>query len=330
MRAIAILVLFFSTSVFAQDKPVLTVYTYDSFVSEWGPGLGVEAAFEQECSCDLQFVAVDSSTGILSRVQLEGSNSPADIVLGLDNSLMTEAENTGLLKPHGMQLGAMDLPIEWNSDIFIPFDFGYFAFIYDSTKMASPPASFEDLIDADSSLRIVIQNPRSSTPGLGLVLWIKALYGDDAGQVWQKLDPKILTVTKGWWESYSMFLEGEADMVLSYTTSPAYHMIVDQESKYRAAEFASGHGMQIEVAAILKSTSNPELAGQFLAFVHSPQFQSIIPTTNWMFPVVLPADGLPLEFRDLVAPSKGLTIDSEAIAANKSAWIDEFSQALSQ
>ena len=108
MRAITILVLFFSTSVFAQDKPVLTVYTYDSFVSEWGPGPGVEAAFEQECSCDLQFVAVDSSTGILSRVQLEGSNSLADIVLGLDNSLMTEAENTGLLKPHGMQLGAMD------------------------------------------------------------------------------------------------------------------------------------------------------------------------------------------------------------------------------
>jgi thiamine transport system substrate-binding protein len=330
VRTTAILLIFFSTSVIAQDKPVLTVYTYDSFISEWGPGPGIETAFELECGCDLQFVAVDSSTGILSRVQLEGSNSPADIVLGLDNSLMTEAENTGLLKPHGMQLGAMDLPIEWNSDIFIPFDFGYFAFIYDSTKMASPPASFEGLIDADSSLRIVIQDPRSSTPGLGLVLWIKALYGDEAGQVWQKLDPKILTVTKGWWESYSMFLEGEADMVLSYTTSPAYHMITEQESKYRAAGFDTGHGMQIEVAAILKSTINPELAARFLEFVHSPQFQSIIPTTNWMFPVVSPADGLPLEFRDLVAPSKGLTIDSEAIAANKSAWIDEFSQALSQ
>ncbi len=200
---------------------------------------------------------------------------------------------------------------------------------------AAEPGGIAGPVEANVAVEPYRQPPQpglgaGGTPGLGLVLWIKALYGDDAGQVWQKLAPKILTVTKGWWESYSMFLEGEADMVLSYTTSPAYHMIVDQEIKYRAAEFASVHGMQIEVAAILKSTSNPELAGQFMEFVHSPQFQTIIPTTNWMFPVVLPADGLPLEFRDLVLPSKGLTIDSEAIAANKSAWIDEFSQALSQ
>jgi ABC-type thiamine transport system substrate-binding protein len=32
--------------------------------------------------------------------------------------------------------------------------------------------------------------------------------------------PKTVTVTKGWSEAYGMFLDGEADMVLSYTTSP--------------------------------------------------------------------------------------------------------------
>ena len=41
----------------AQDKPVLTVYTYDSFVSDWGPGPAVEKAFEATCDCDLQLVA---------------------------------------------------------------------------------------------------------------------------------------------------------------------------------------------------------------------------------------------------------------------------------
>jgi thiamine transport system substrate-binding protein len=156
------------------------------------------------------------------------------------------------------------------------------------------------------------------------------LYGSGAGEVWQKLSPKILTVTKGWWESYSMFLEGEADMVLSYTTSPAYHMIVEQDSKYQAAEFDSGHGMQIEVAAVLKGATNPELADRFMKFIHTESFQSIIPTTNWMFPVIYPNSGLPAEFGELVLPSKGLTIDSETIAENKSAWIDEFNQALSQ
>ena len=38
----------------AQEK--LTVYTYESFTAEWGPGPQVEKAFEAECGCDLEFV----------------------------------------------------------------------------------------------------------------------------------------------------------------------------------------------------------------------------------------------------------------------------------
>ncbi len=29
----------------------LTIYTYESFTSEWGPGPKVKAAFEAECGC---------------------------------------------------------------------------------------------------------------------------------------------------------------------------------------------------------------------------------------------------------------------------------------
>ena len=66
---------------FASAKPVLTVYTYDSFASEWGPGPAIEKAFEENCDCDLQFIALDSSIGILGRVQLEGASSKADCLL---------------------------------------------------------------------------------------------------------------------------------------------------------------------------------------------------------------------------------------------------------
>jgi len=84
----------------AQDKPVLTVYTYDSFVSEWGPGPQVEAAFEETCDCDIQFVGVEDGVALLSRLRLEGKNSSADIVLGLDTNLTAEAAETGLFAPH--------------------------------------------------------------------------------------------------------------------------------------------------------------------------------------------------------------------------------------
>ncbi|MGB5707866.1 MAG: thiamine ABC transporter substrate binding subunit [Arenicellales bacterium] len=330
MRFSLITLLLISNLALAQDKPVLTVYTYDSFASEWGPGPKVEAAFEEECECDLNFVAVDSSTGILSRVQLEGEGSSADVVLGLDNSLVVEAQNTGLIAEHEVDMTKLDLPLPWNNQKFLPFDFGFFAFIYDTSRMTSPPNSFEKLLDAGDNLKIVIQDPRSSTTGLGFLLWVKSLYGEDAPQAWNRLAPKVLTVTKGWSEAYGMFLEGEADMVLSYTTSPAYHMIVEQESRYKAIGFPEGHGIQIEVAAVLKNAPHPELAQRFMRFIASEPFQTLIPTGNWMYPVIFPKQGLPAEFRDLVRPIKTLMIDPQGIADNKADWIDEFNQALSQ
>ena len=326
----ALIVLLYGGRLVAQDKPVLTVYTYDSFASEWGPGPKVETAFEEQCECDLNFVAVDSSTGLLSRIQLEGENSPADVVLGMDNSLVIEAQNTGLIAAHEVDLTKLDLPFEWKNQNFLPFDFGFFAFIYDSSKISNPPNSFEKLLADETDLKIVIQDPRSSTTGLGFLLWIKSLYGEDAAEIWTRLAPKVLTVTKGWSEAYGMFLDGEADMVLSYTTSPAYHMIVENEQRYKAIGFPEGHGIQIEVAAVLKNAPNRALAQQFMQFVASEPFQTLIPTGNWMYPVIFPKEGLPPEFRDLVRPVKTLMIDPQGIADNKADWIDEFNQALAQ
>ncbi|MGR3914937.1 MAG: thiamine ABC transporter substrate binding subunit [Gammaproteobacteria bacterium] len=307
--------------------PVLNVYTYDSFASEWGPGPQIKKAFESTCECALNFVAVDGSAGILSRVRLEGAGSRADVVLGLDTSLMAEAAHSGLLAPHNIELHA--LQVAWRDPVFLPFDYGYFAFMYDRELLASPPRSFRELVDAGDALKIIIQDPRSSTPGLGLMLWVKALYADGAAAVWRKLAGKIVTVTRDWPQAYGMFLNGEADMVLSYTTSQAYHAAAGDD-KYRAAAFSEGHGMQIEVAAQLKNAPHPELAQRFMGFILSEEFQSAIPAGNWMYPVMRLKAGLPAAFAHLPRPARALMIDPQRIAANKAKWVDEFSRALSR
>ena len=86
----------------AEDKPTLTIYTYDAFAADYGPGPGLKAGFEKICGCTVNFVATDSSIGALRRVQLEGASTKADIVLGLDTSLAGEARNTGLFAAHGL------------------------------------------------------------------------------------------------------------------------------------------------------------------------------------------------------------------------------------
>jgi thiamine transport system substrate-binding protein len=130
---------------------------------------------------------------------------------------------------------------------------------------STPPASLKELVEGDPDQKIVIQDPRTSTPGLGLLLWIKSVYGDDAAAAWEKLSGRVLTVTPGWSEAYGLFTSGEAPMVLSYTTSPAYHMVVEETDRYRAAEFSEGHYLQIEVAGLLANAPDKDLAREFLA-----------------------------------------------------------------
>jgi len=311
------------------ETPTLTIYTYNSFTSEWGPGPAVTKAFEATCACKIEWVALEDGAALLSRLQLEGKATKADLVLGLDTSLTAEATATGLFAPHSLDLTSLKLPIAWNDPVFVPFDYGYFAVVYDKTKLPKPPTSLKELVEGDPSQKIVLEDPRSSTPGLGFLLWMKEVYGDQAGDAWRKLQPRILTTSKGWSEAYALFTQGEAPMVLSYTTSPAYHIIAEKTDKYAAAPFAEGHYMQVEVAGRIAGSPESDLAGKFLAFMITPGFQDQIPTTNWMYPVSEPTGGLPKEFGQLVQPGKSLLFAPEDVAAHRKQWIDEWLQATS-
>lgn len=307
------------------QTPTLTVYTYDSFVAEWGPGPQIEAAFEEVCGCDLQFVGAGDGAALLSRLMLEGSRTDADVLLGIDTNLVATARDAELFAPHGVE-AELDLPITWEDETFLPYDWGYFAFVGNVSDAA--PANFREL--AASDLGIAIQDPRSSTPGLGLLLWVDQAYGDEAGEIWEGLSDNIVTVTPGWSEAYGLFTSGEVDAVLSYTTSPAYHRIAEGDDTKVAWTFDEGHYMQIEVAAQLASSDEPELAAEFMAFIATDAFQSVIPTTNWMYPSKMPEGGLPDGFTTPADPTRALIYDAETAVAVRDAAIEVWRRALSQ
>ena len=309
-------------------KPVLTVYTYDSFAADWGPGPAVKKAFEAECGCELKFVALEDGVSLLNRLRMEGKNSPADVVLGLDNNLLKAAAQTGLFAPSGLDTAALKVPGGWQDNTFVPYDYGYFAFVYNKEKLKNPPASLRELVESDRPLKVIYEDPRTSTPGLGLLLWMQKVYGDQAADAWQKLAKKTVTVTKGWSEAYGLFLKGESDMVLSYTTSPAYHLIEEKKANYAAAPFSEGHYLQVEVAGKLAASRQPQLAQQFMQFMVTPAFQNSIPTGNWMYPVTPVA--LPVGFERLTVPATALSYSAAEVAAQRAAWIRTWQTAVSR
>ena len=309
------------------ELPVLTVLTYDSFTAEWGPGPVIETGFEATCACDLKFITAGDGAAVLARLKLEGVTSEIDVVVGLDTNLTAAATATNLFAPHGLTV-PNTLPVPFADVNFLPFDWGYFAFVYDKTKLPSPPQSFQDL--AASDLKIIIQDPRASTPGLGLLMWVKAAYGDKAADIWAGLADNIVTVTPGWSESYGLFLQGESDMVLSYTTSPAYHLIAESDATKAAAPFTEGHYLQVEVAGKLASTDQAGLANAFLAYLTADAAQTALITTNWMYPATTPKAGLPLGFETLITPSKSLLLSPVEAEAGRAKAIEEWQTALSK
>jgi thiamine transport system substrate-binding protein len=252
------------------------------------------------------------------------TGTKADVVLGLDTNLVAEAKATGLFGLHGVDVAKAKVPGGWTDNTFLPFDYGHFAVIYDTDKITAPPKSLDELVNGDASQKIILQDPRSSTPGLGFLLWMKSVYGEKAGAAWAKLKPRILTTTPGWSEAYALFTKGEAPMVLSYVTSPAYHMTVENSARYQAAAFAEGHYLQIEVAGVVEASPEKLLAQNFMAFMLSPGFQNEIPTTNWMLPAGETTAPMPDSFNKIVKPDKTLLFTPEEVNTNRKAWIEEW------
>lgn len=299
------------------DTPVLTVLAPDYFGSSWGPGPAIKEGFEARCGCTLDYRTGD----VLPRLMLEGARVGADAVIGLNTDMTLRARETGLFAPHGQNLGALTVPVDWNDDTFIPFNWGYAAWVYDRNRVANPPESFAELVERED-LSLIWQDPRSSGSGLALLLWVDQLYGEDAAEIWRALQERTVTVTAGWSEAYGLFSDGEADMVLSYTTSPAYHIVAEEDDSKAAAIFDEGHYFMAEVAGVLEGAEQPELAREFMAYILSPEFQDMIAYANWSYPSALPREDWPEVMRDLPLPERAIFLDEQAAEDRRGPALD--------
>jgi thiamine transport system substrate-binding protein len=62
----------------------------------------------------------------------------------------------------------------------------------------------------------------------------------------------------------------------------------------------------------------------------TPAFQEIIPTGNWMFPVINIGDALPQEFLDLPEPEISILLGPMEVSRERHQWTKEWLDAMSQ
>jgi thiamine transport system substrate-binding protein len=306
----------------------VTVWTYDSFDSEWGPGPEVKKRFEDESGLVLNFAAYGDAGELLSRLLLEGEKADADVILGLDQNMLSRALSSGFFEsytPAGFEKVFEDVRVD-STNRLIPMDYSYFAFVYDSEAVANPPRSLEELTGERFTKKIILLDPRTSSPGQGFFAWTREVYGTAWPEYWRRLAPSIFTIADGWSSGYGLFNSGEAPLVLSYTTSPGYHLEYENTERYRAAIFSEGHPLQVELAGLLRAAPNKENGRRFMDFMLSPSFQETIPLGNLMYPVIDIA--LPDSFR--INPKSDKTLlPAEVSNSELDAWAGLMSELLS-
>lgn len=304
-----------SSSPASSEAEALTIYAYDSFCSDWGPGPGIVAMFQEQTGISVDLISAGDGGQVLQRTIVEKNSPKADIVIGIDNNLLQSALRTGLFLPYqSPQLESVDKDLIFDPSYqFLPFDYGYFSIIYDSRVISEPPTSLDDLLDPAFDRSLILMDPRTSTPGLGFLLWTIAVYGDDYLSYWDRLKNSILTISDGWDTGYGLFTQGEAPMVLSYTTSPAYHVEYEEIDHFRSALFTEGHLSQIEGLGILRSSDQIDAAKLFVDFMLGTQAQETIPLTNWMYPVNSSV-GLPASYDFAPEPAKSLQLSGDYLS----------------
>lgn len=306
------------------EQQTLTVYAYDSFTGDWGPGNDIVKAFEEQTGIKVNLVGAAGAVEMYSRVVYEGADCPADVVIGISDSI--DADQSLFLDwtPDCME----DLSVEKKGNL-VPFDYGFFAFIADMEyfKDHELPTCLEDLTKPEFKDKVILIDPRTSSVGLGLLSWTVNTLGEDAAFDWWKaMKTNALTIGDSWSSSYGLFTEGEAPLVISYTTSPVYHALYEDTDRYQAIDFTDGHVKTTEYLGILKTSKNVEDAKRFCEFVLT-QGQEQIAVANTMFP----ANGnveLPEAFKAALMPSKVVEYDTDAFVAKTDEYLTRWAQTM--
>lgn len=284
-------ILYFSgtqNSVSLEDSRKLVIYSYSSMTASWGAGPHLKELFEKKCKCVVEFVDVGEAGLLVQRLKLEGAGTRADVVMGIDQLSVREADQENLW----LEIPKKD--VSWHADLkqdetiqkhFIPYDWAPLTFIYREGEVV-PPKKKEDLLSARFQNKISLMDPRTSSPGFVFLAWMMSKGTEGQTFLTRLLQTMKPLISPSWSTAYGLFKKKSAQLVFSYATSAVYHWIEDKDESYQPAVLDEPVPVQIEYSAIPKSCARCELAEEFIDFLLTPEAQEIVMTKNWMLPVV--------------------------------------------
>lgn len=322
----------------AQDgetqQVTLRLLAHDSFT----PTDGIFDSFTKETGIAVEIVRGGDAGTLVTKAVLASGNPEADVLWGVDNTLLSRALDANVFVPHVSvhrdDLDKTAVALAPNGEV-TPVDSGDVCINYDKAWFAerniSPPLTLQALTSSTYRNLLVVPNPVSSSPGLAFLLATIAEFDDDWQTWWTAMRDNDVLIVESWSDAYyghfTAASDGSRPLVVSYATSPPAEVLFADPRPTDAPTAVAARTCfrQYEFAGILRGTEHEQAAGLLIDFLVSPTFQNDLPLTQFVWPINTTAE-VPREFLDYaLRPENPLMIDPATIAARRAEWLDQFS-----
>ncbi|TKX84642.1 extracellular solute-binding protein [Halorubrum sp. SS5] len=334
-----------------EETPTLTVATYTNFIDapSVSPGEWLKEEFESRYDAELEWATPDNEVNYYIERAASGAGIGADLYVGLttedlvrvdgelDEDLFAEAgdvEGRDAVK-EGLRFDPFDRAV--------PFDTGYVSLVYDGTATEAPE-TFEGLLDDEHAGALIAQNPGGSSTGRAFLLHTINRFGDggvasdgdgeaieggdgdpdyDYLDYWAELQANDVRVLGSWDDAYSAWSEGEAPIVVSYSTDQVFADMEGADLEEHQIRFLNDQAYaNPEGMALFADADEPDLARRFMSFMLEPEVQGEIAQRNVAFPATDGAE-LPSDYAELAKePSDPVTFTYDELQGSVDAWVE--------
>jgi len=328
----------------AQQPTSITLVTHDSFaVSE-----DVLAQFEDETGIAVNILRSGDAGTLVNQSILSKENPLGDVLYGVDNTFLGRALDADIFIPYESAL-LENIPQEFLIDPnyrVTPVDYGDICLNYDRSYFAEQalalPDTLEVLAEPDYKGLLVVQNPATSSPGLGFLLATIAHFGTEGDYTyldyWQDLIENDVYISDDWSDAYytqfsgSSGSQGIRPLVVSYASSPPVEVyFMEEQPEMAPTGSITADDMcfrQIEFVGILRGTENEAAAQQFVDFMVDKVFQEDLPLQMFVYPVNTEAE-LPEIFTAYSSvPENPVTLPIEDINNNRELWLQQWTETI--
>ncbi len=236
---------------------------------------------------------------LLTRMQAEGANSPADILMTVDTSRLQRAKEMGLLQSVDSDLLEKRVPAYLQDADNQWFGFSQRARIifYDKTEVENPPRDYVSLADP-AHKGMICHRSSSNVYSQTLLASVIENHGEEAAKTWAQgvVDNFARAPQGGDTDQLRGLVSGECDISISNTYYFARALRKDVKGLEKEAmanigwifpaQGAEGAHMNLSGGGVAVSAPNRDNAVAFLEYLASDQAQQYFSAGNDEYPAV--------------------------------------------